>query len=81
MDDRLAAGAPKRKYAPHGGGGRIPKNHVFIRGMLRCGVCGEAMPRVGEGRDTTSVARARRGAPAPCRSSSGKRSTVPPSAC
>ena len=29
-----------RKYAPKGSAGRIPKGHVFIRGMLRCGSCG-----------------------------------------
>jgi DNA invertase Pin-like site-specific DNA recombinase len=32
-----------RKYAPKGGGGRLPKQHVFIRGMLRCGWCKAAM--------------------------------------
>jgi DNA invertase Pin-like site-specific DNA recombinase len=37
-----------RKYAPKGHSGRLPKNHIFIRGMFKCGICGEAMiPRSG----------------------------------
>jgi site-specific DNA recombinase len=37
-----------RKYAPKGGSGRLPANHVFVRGALRCQLCGEAMlPRSG----------------------------------
>jgi DNA invertase Pin-like site-specific DNA recombinase len=32
-----------RKYAPNGRAGRIPNAHLFIRGSLRCGICGAAM--------------------------------------
>jgi len=32
-----------RKYAPSGRTGRIPRRHVFVRGALRCGLCGAAM--------------------------------------
>lgn len=37
---------------PRGKGrGRVPKNHLFVRGLLRCGECGEAMvPRTAYGR-------------------------------
>jgi site-specific DNA recombinase len=41
-----------RKWAPKGGG-RLPSRHVFMRGMLTCGICGEAMlPRTERRRET-----------------------------
>ena len=31
------------KFAPNGRSGRLPTRHIFTRGVLRCGECGEAM--------------------------------------
>src|SRR5829696_2221098 len=37
-----------RKYAPNGRAGPLPKRHLLIRGMGRCGLCGDALlPRTG----------------------------------
>jgi hypothetical protein len=49
-----------RKYAP-GARGRLPKRHLFIRGMLRC-ACGEAMlPRSASDSADVYVCRAHKG--------------------
>ena len=50
-----ALSAQGSKYGPKGrSAGRLPTgDHVFVRGALRCGVCGEAMlPRTDGGRQT-----------------------------
>lgn len=52
-----ALDARSRKYVP-GGGGRLPKAHLFVRGMLRC-TCGEAMlPRSARDQADVYVCRA-----------------------
>ena len=38
-----AIGEQESKFTPRGGGGPVPKRHLFVRGFLRCGICGEAM--------------------------------------
>lgn len=49
-----------RKYAPRGGG-RLPKRHLFVRGALRCGCCGEAMlPRSASDQADVYVCRTRK---------------------
>jgi DNA invertase Pin-like site-specific DNA recombinase len=45
-DEWLSAQAEaerRAKSTPSGGRGRIPTRHLFVRGALRCGLCGEAM--------------------------------------
>src|SRR5919197_3690323 len=54
--------APRRgaKYGTDGWAGRLPKRHIFVRGMLRCGECGEAMlPRSYKHARDTDVCRGR----------------------
>jgi hypothetical protein len=54
-----------RKYAP-GAGGRLPKAHLFVRGMLRCR-CGEAMlPRSARNQSDHYVCRAHKHDAAAC---------------
>jgi hypothetical protein len=48
-----------KKYAPRGGG-RVPKRHIFVQGMLRCGSCGEAMLPRTDGPRETYVCRTRK---------------------
>jgi len=49
------------RYAPGGHSGRLPKNHLLVRGALRCGLCLEAMlPRTDPSGRETYVCRARK---------------------
>jgi site-specific DNA recombinase len=41
--DQVAALREGNAKSRGGGRGRLPKNHLFVRGMLRCAKCGEAM--------------------------------------
>jgi hypothetical protein len=54
-------GAVGAKYGPGGRSGRLPKRHLFVRGMLRCGECDEAMlPRSDKESRDTYVCRGRK---------------------
>jgi hypothetical protein len=71
-----AHGERGRKYAPRGGG-RLPKRHVFVRGALRCGCCGEAMlPRSANDQADVYVCRTRKGDATACPMPPVKRDVV-----
>lgn len=52
-DAAQLAGEQRRKFAPSGRAGRLPKAHLCVRGFGQCGLCMQALlPRTDGGRET-----------------------------